>query len=98
MGVKQVRSLKETADELAKLKRKALFGGHPQGTTTQSITKPVTLTVTAFHCGHNPAYKKDACGADAVTTIKRSDFGINYALPAVGDEVKLLIQVEGLKN
>lgn len=62
------------------------------------VTKPVTLTVTAFHCGYNPVYKKDACGADAVTTIKRSDFGINYALPAVGDEVRLFIQIEAHKN
>jgi polyisoprenoid-binding protein YceI len=62
------------------------------------VTKPVTLTVTAFHCGHNPVYKKDACGADAVTTIKRSDFGINYALPAVSDEVRLLMQIEAHKN
>lgn len=62
------------------------------------VTKPVTLTVTAFHCGHNPVYKKDACGADAVTTLKRSDFGINYALPAVSDEIKLLMQIEAHKN
>ena len=62
------------------------------------VTKPVTLTLSAFHCGYNQAYKKDACGADAVTTIKRSDFGISYALPAVGDEVKLLIQIEAHKN
>jgi polyisoprenoid-binding protein YceI len=66
--------------------------------TMHGVTKPVTLNVTAFHCAPNPVYKKDACGADAVTTIKRSDFGINYALPAVSDEVKLLIQVEALKN
>lgn len=66
--------------------------------TLHGVTKPVTLTVTSFFCGPNPVYKKDACGADAVATIKRSDFGINYALPAVSDEVKLLIQVEAHKN
>lgn len=66
--------------------------------TMRGVTRPVTLTVTAFHCGPNPVFKKDACGADAVATIKRSDFGINYALPAVGDEVRLLIQVEALRN
>lgn len=66
--------------------------------TMHGVTLPVTLTVTAFHCGLNPVYKKDACGADATTTIKRSDFGINYALPAVNDQVKLLIQIEAHKN
>jgi polyisoprenoid-binding protein YceI len=58
----------------------------------------VALTVTAFHCGLNPIVKKPACGADATATIKRSDFGINYALPAVGDDVKILIQVEAHKE
>jgi polyisoprenoid-binding protein YceI len=66
--------------------------------TLHGVTKPVTLTVTSFYCGHNPVYKKEACGANAETTVKRSDFGISYGLPAVGDQVKLLIQVEGHKN
>jgi polyisoprenoid-binding protein YceI len=66
--------------------------------TLRGVTRPVTLTVTAFHCGLNPIVKKQACGADATATIKRSEFGINYALPAVGDEVKLLIQVEAHKQ
>jgi polyisoprenoid-binding protein YceI len=64
----------------------------------RGVTRPVTLTVTAFHCGLNPVVKKQACGADATTTIKRSDYGISYGLPAVGDEVKLLIQVEAHKD
>ena len=62
------------------------------------VTKPVTLTVNAFRCAHAPLYKKDVCGADAVTTIKRSDFGMSYAIPAVDDQVKLLIQIESHKN
>lgn len=66
--------------------------------TMRGVTKPVTLTVTAFHCGFNQVYKKDECGADVTTMIKRSDFGISYAVPAVGDEVKLLIPVEAHKN
>jgi polyisoprenoid-binding protein YceI len=66
--------------------------------TMRGVTRPVTLTVTAFHCGLNPMVKKQACGADAMTTVKRSDYGINYALPAVGDDVKLLIQVEAHKD
>lgn len=66
--------------------------------TMRGVTRPVTLTVTSFHCGLNPIVKKQACGADATATIKRSEFGINYALPAVGDQVKLLIQVEAHKQ
>jgi polyisoprenoid-binding protein YceI len=66
--------------------------------TMHGVTRPVTLTVTVFHCGHNFIVKKEACGADASTMLKRSDYGIKYGLPAVGDEVKLLIQVEAHKN
>jgi len=62
--------------------------------TMRGVSRPVTLTVTSFYCGTNPVIKKPACGADAVAEIKRSDFGINYALPALRDDVKLLIQVE----
>ena len=66
--------------------------------TIRGITKPVTLTITSFKCGPNPVAKKDACGADATATIKRSDFGMKYALPALGDDVKLVINVEALKD
>jgi polyisoprenoid-binding protein YceI len=66
--------------------------------TIRGITKPVTFAITSFKCGPNPVAKKDACGADANATIKRSDFGMKYALPALGDDVKLIINVEALKE
>lgn len=66
--------------------------------TMRGISKPATLTVTSFFCGMNPIMKKPACGADATATIKRSEFDIKYGLPAIGDEVKLLIQVEAHKQ
>jgi polyisoprenoid-binding protein YceI len=66
--------------------------------TIHGQTRPVTLTVNKFHCGAHPVAKKPACGADAATTIKRSDFGIKYGLPVIGDDVKLLINIEGFKE
>lgn len=66
--------------------------------TIRGITKPVTLAITSFKCGPNPVAKRDACGADATVTVKRSDFGMTYALPALGDEVKLLVNVEAFKE
>jgi polyisoprenoid-binding protein YceI len=32
------------------------------------------------------------------TTIKRSDFGIKYLLPTLGDEVLLRVNVEAIKD
>ena len=37
--------------------------------------------------------KKDTVGFHATTAIKRSDFGVNAAIPLVSDEVKLDISV-----
>lgn len=65
------------------------------------VTKPVTLTITAFNCGPNPmdpTKKQVKCGADASTQIKRSDFGVKFALPAVGDDVKLEFEIEAIKD
>ena len=65
--------------------------------TVKGITKPVTLTVTSFHCMPHPMLKKDACGANATATIKRSEFNAGKYAPYVGDEVKLTIAVEAFK-
>ncbi len=62
--------------------------------TLLGVTKPLRLTVSQFYCGLNPLRLKQGCGADAQATLKRSDFGMDYALPGVGDEVQLAIQVE----
>ena len=37
--------------------------------------------------------KKPTVGFHASATVKRSDFGVNYAIPFVSDEVKLDISV-----
>lgn len=66
--------------------------------TIKGITKPVTLAVTSFHCMAHPMLKKDACGANATTKIKRSDFGAGKYAPYVGDETTLTIAVEAVKE
>lgn len=61
-------------------------------------SKPVTLMVTSIVCGAHPMNKKEMCGFDANTKFKRSEFGVNYGLPAVGDEVTINLEVEGVKK
>lgn len=66
--------------------------------TIMGVTKPVTLTIDAFNCGTNPMNKKEECGAAASAQIKRSDFGVKYGLPVIGDDVKLVFEIEAIKN
>jgi polyisoprenoid-binding protein YceI len=66
--------------------------------TLLGVTKPVNLALSGFRCGEHPMLKKIVCGVDATTTIKRSDFGMKYGLPAIGDEVKLIVPVEAIKD
>jgi polyisoprenoid-binding protein YceI len=66
--------------------------------TLHGISKPVHLTVDHFYCGMNLIAMKSTCGANATATIKRSDFGVDKYVPKVGDEVKIAIQVEAIKD
>jgi len=66
--------------------------------TIKGVTRPVTLTVTSFHCMPHPMRKKDACGANATTRIKRSEFNAGKHAPYVSDEVTLTIPVEAVKE
>lgn len=66
--------------------------------TMLGVTKPVTLAAGYFNCGPHPVNKRKVCGGDFVATIKRTDFGMKYAVPMVADEVTLRIQVEAFKD
>jgi polyisoprenoid-binding protein YceI len=66
--------------------------------TLIGVTKPLTLHVENFKCGPHPASKKAMCGGNAVATLKRSDFGMKYIIPAVADEMKLWFEFEGYKD
>ena len=66
--------------------------------TIKGVTKPVTLTVTSFHCMPHPILKKDACGANATTKVKRTEFNAGKYAPHVGDEVTITLAVEAVKQ
>lgn len=66
--------------------------------TIKGVSKPVNLEVTSFHCMLHPMVKKDACGANAIAKIKRSDFGAGKYAPHVSDEVTLGFSIEAIKE
>lgn len=61
--------------------------------TLNGITKPVVLDTNFSGAGNNPFNKKPTIGFHATAVIKRSEFGISYAVPMISDEVKLDISV-----
>lgn len=64
--------------------------------TIKGVSKPVTLIVTSFLAMPHPMVKKPAIGANAFTTIKRSEFGAGKFAPYVGDEVRIDIALEAI--
>ena len=64
--------------------------------TLRGVTKPVTMEVEFNQAGQTRGGYK--AGFDGEATIKRSDFGITYALPGVSDEVELHIEGEFVKQ
>ncbi len=64
--------------------------------TIKGVTKQVTLEITHFKCQPHPMKKVEACGANATTQIKRSEFNMGKNAPFVSDEVTLTIAIEAV--
>ena len=60
--------------------------------TLRDVTRTVALKVERLECGREPEGGREGCGAGVATSIKRSDFGMNYALKFVGDNIDLSFQ------
>lgn len=65
--------------------------------TLHGVTKPVTLAVTYNGTGKHPMMDRQETGFEATGKIKRSDFGMGYGIPAVGDDVNIIISVEAFQ-
>jgi len=68
--------------------------------TLRGVSRAVALKIDSFKCiPDHPLLKREVCGADAVGTFNRSDFGVNAGLQfAFRQEVLLRIQVEAIKQ
>ena len=69
--------------------------------TLLGVTKPVTLDVTFNRMGPNPlpGYNKImTAGFSASTKIKRSEWGMKYALRGIGDQIEIWLEVEAQKK
>lgn len=62
--------------------------------TLVGVTKPVTLKAKFNKAGINPINQKQTVGFSATAVITRSEFGIDYAVPSISDQIELKIEVE----
>jgi polyisoprenoid-binding protein YceI len=67
--------------------------------TMRGKSAPVTLKAVRFNCFDHPMLKREVCGGDFETTLKRSQWGVNWGLTmGVPDDTRVVIQVEAIKQ
>ena len=66
--------------------------------TLLGVTKPVNIKIDRWACREHPMSKRAMCGGNASGSFKRSDFGMKYGIPNLGDEIRLMINFEGYKE
>ncbi|HEY8605093.1 YceI family protein [Tsuneonella suprasediminis] len=62
--------------------------------TLRGVTKPITILADFNQAGVNPVDGKYSVGFDGHARIKRSEFGVSYGLPMLGDDVTLHFEAE----
>lgn len=66
--------------------------------TLRGTSRPLALRVLTFGCRQHATLQREVCGGDFEAELLQSDFGLSYALPFVSDRVRLLVQVEALRD
>jgi len=66
--------------------------------TLRGVTRPLQLAINSFSCIEHPFYKKEVCGADASGVLNRADFGMTQFAEGEAGKVRLLIQVEAIRE
>jgi polyisoprenoid-binding protein YceI len=61
-------------------------------------TRPVNLKILSFKCRTHPLLRREVCGADAATTIDRSQFGMTSSVAFSSARVDLMLQIEALRD
>jgi polyisoprenoid-binding protein YceI len=66
--------------------------------TLHGVTAPIVLNVIFNGAGNNMLSGKYTLGFTATTRFKRSQFGMDYLIPAVGDDVDVEVFAEFQRN
>ena len=66
--------------------------------TLRNVSRPLALRMLRFGCHTHPLLQREVCGGDFEGELRRSEFGADFGVPVVGDRVKLVVQVEGIRR
>jgi polyisoprenoid-binding protein YceI len=57
--------------------------------TMHNVTRPIAVRIERMECGTERGGEGHRCGVSVISSIKRSDFGMSFGLPFVGDDIDL---------
>jgi polyisoprenoid-binding protein YceI len=66
--------------------------------TLRGVSVGLTLTALRFNCYTSPLLGREVCGGDFEGQFSRGAVGITHSLPFVADTVRLLVQVEAIRQ
>jgi polyisoprenoid-binding protein YceI len=62
----------------------------------RGTSEPLSLVARRFGCRRDERLHAEVCGGDFEGDVKRGRFGASFGEPFVGDDVHLVVQVEGV--
>lgn len=66
--------------------------------TLLGIQNEVSLKASHFNCYQNKRISREVCGGDFEAVIKRSQWGMNFGLPGIPDSVRIVVQIEAIRQ
>jgi polyisoprenoid-binding protein YceI len=66
--------------------------------TLRGVAQPLSLFADRFACRQDAQRQREVCGGDFHAEFNRSEFGMTFGLPFIADRVRLVVQVEGVRE
>ena len=66
--------------------------------TLRGISQGLALRGQRFGCHTHPQLRREVCGGDFEGELRRGDFGAGFGIPFVANRVRLVVQVEGIRD
>ena len=66
--------------------------------TLRDVSQGLELRALRFGCHTHPVLQREVCGGDFEGELKRGDFGASFGMPFVANRVRLVVQVEGIRQ